>query len=222
MIFLNSYFHFYKKSNNNWVVISEQWEVTLTDFGDYSVELYNNSPDGSECSTAKEFTLVTAVPPLITNVFENDDGFLKSLEVEVSGNGIYEYALNLSGPYQLSNVFENVSEDVSAVYVRDINGCGQDSYDLIDSFSFSGIPTYFSPNGDGINDYWQFPKDINVVLNGTIDIYDRFGKKIASINQYTKGWDGNFRGQPLPSTDYWFRAMDLNGRLITGHFSLLR
>lgn len=55
-----------------------------------------------------------------------------------------------------------------------------------------------------------------------IYIFDRFGKLLADINPFSNGWNGNFDGQPLPSSDYWYVIKLDSGRTIKGHFSLIR
>ena len=37
-----------------------------------------------------------------------------------------------------------------------------------------------------------------------------------------ESWDGSYQGQPLPADDYWFRLELEDGRVYTGHFSLMR
>jgi gliding motility-associated-like protein len=58
--------------------------------------------------------------------------------------------------------------------------------------------------------------------NGTIEIFDRYGKLIHQINTQNQVWDGTFNGINLPSSDYWFQMKLTNGKIIKGHFSLKR
>jgi gliding motility-associated-like protein len=86
------------------------------------------------------------------------------------------------------------------------------------------FPLFFTPNGDGINDFWQFvtPRS-NLQINiETISIYNRYGNLIQQFNSNSLGWDGNYNGVPLPSSDYWFKANLVDGRIFKGHFALKR
>uniref|UniRef100_UPI0037C14152 T9SS type B sorting domain-containing protein n=1 Tax=Flavobacterium sp. TaxID=239 RepID=UPI0037C14152 len=86
-------------------------------------------------------------------------------------------------------------------------------------------PTYFTPNGDGINDTW------NIVglnqANAKLYIFDRYGKLLKQLSptDTSQGWDGTYNQQLLPSTDYWF-TLDYteNGvaKQFKAHFSLNR
>ncbi|MXN90878.1 T9SS type B sorting domain-containing protein [Flavobacterium sp. Sd200] len=85
---------------------------------------------------------------------------------------------------------------------------------------------YFTPNHDGINDYWTI-KDISNMTNVNVTIYDRYGKLIKKINPLKeRGWDGKFNSEALFATDYWFvlTYTDCNGMFmeVKSHFSLLR
>jgi gliding motility-associated-like protein len=79
---------------------------------------------------------------------------------------------------------------------------------------------FFTPNGDGINDRWMFKND-QVTADTLVFIYDRFGKLVAKINPAI-GWDGNFQGIQLPTSEYWFSFVLPNGKIVTGNFSLIR
>jgi gliding motility-associated-like protein len=85
------------------------------------------------------------------------------------------------------------------------------------------IPNYFTPNGDGVMDGWAPGCTVNY-KDLTYDIFDRYGRKIASyrLGEY---WDGKYNGAELPSGDYWYvlKLNDLkDAREFVGHFTLYR
>ena len=90
--------------------------------------------------------------------------------------------------------------------------------------TLEGFPKFFTPNGDGINDFWQYipPASLGEVNLDTIHIFDRYGVLLAQIDPSSLGWDGNFNGQPLPSSDYWFKAISSDSQKLQGHFALKR
>ena len=49
------------------------------------------------------------------------------------------------------------------------------------------IPTAFSPNGDNLNDVYR-PITFGITQY-TMSIYDRYGQKVAELNQDSPGWD---------------------------------
>jgi len=84
---------------------------------------------------------------------------------------------------------------------------------------------FFTPNGDGVNDFWNV-KNLENMTNVKIFIFDRYGKSLQIISPETPGWDGKYNSIPIFGNDYWFHMTysDCNGiqREIKSHFSLLR
>lgn len=66
------------------------------------------------------------------------------------------------------------------------------------------FPNAFTPNRDGINDvYYVQGRGIDFL---ELSIFDASGGLITVINSYLEGWDGTFKGKPLPEGVYTFRA----------------
>jgi|GEM_PF-5260978 len=133
--------------------------------------------------------------------------------------GDYEYQLDY-GPFQESNVFDNISTGIHTITVRDPQAC-----DVLSSeVTIIDYPKYFTPNGDGIHDTWNI-SEFGEELNAKIYIFDRFGKLVKQISTKGLGWDGTFNGQLMPATDYWF-TLDYEEKGIRkefkAHFSLKR
>jgi gliding motility-associated-like protein len=90
-------------------------------------------------------------------------------------------------------------------------------------YSFK-YPHYFTPNDDGINDLWNITELVKQ-NEAVIYIYDRYGKLLKLITLDDLGWDGKYNGLPLPSSDYWFKAVYKENGKITefkSHFTLKR
>ncbi|WP_281542710.1 T9SS type B sorting domain-containing protein [Maribacter aestuarii] len=213
---------------NSETLISSTAEVNLSEPGQYIYEAYNTvSQSGGtvECPTSKEFTVVVSESPTIDNIRVSEEVSGIRIETVVSGVGSYEYALDdISGPYQDSNVFRNIARGTHTVYVRDKNGCGIDEETVVQDLTLEGFPKFFTPNGDGVNDYWQFippvaTGEINVLI---IQIFDRYGKFLAQVEPTSQGWSGRLNGRLLPASDYWFRAISTDNKEIKGYFSLKR
>lgn len=51
------------------------------------------------------------------------------------------------------------------------------------------IPNVFTPNGDGVNDHFFIDNLINYPYS-QLEIYNRWGKKVYSTNNYQNDWDG--------------------------------
>lgn len=210
-------------------LLSETSEVEISEGGLYRLDVTNFAdPNGNNipCTTSQVFTVEVIPGPNITSIDVERDGSNLRLTVNVSGSSQYDFALNnINGPYQDSNIFTNVPLGDNTVYVRDKNedGCilAQDvEQDLISE----GFPKFFTPNGDGFNDFWQFTPPPNAedfeILS--ISIFDRFGRLLSRMGADSIGWNGLFNGRPLPSNDYWYRAIGIDNREFKGHFALRR
>lgn len=166
------------------------------------------------------------------NVSENQGPDIQEIQVENNGissivtviptttDGSILYALDdISGTYQTSPIFGNVAGGTHTLFIKGENDCEIKSQEII---TF-GFPAFFTPNSDGINDYWNPTKssDPNFQIVKIL-IFDRYGKLLKELNPNGSGWDGTFNGHAMPSDDYWFRISLSNGKEFASHFTLKR
>lgn len=190
--------------------------ITVFDEGEYNITVTNIYGDLS-CETTKSITVTTSDVAVITDIDTLDWTQNQNvITVFVDGNGVYEYSLDGIN-YQESNVFTNLNINEYTVYVRDMRGCGITT----DEVYLLYYPHFFTPNGDGYNEYWQLINSEKEPKN-KIFIYDRYGKLLKQLSPNTLGWDGTFNGNPMPSNDYWFILERQNGKTYKGHFTLKR
>jgi gliding motility-associated-like protein len=187
--------------------------------GVYTVTILELS---SGCEATASATVTVSSPPLTYEAILINGAFAGNhiIEVIADGEGNYEYQLD-NGPFQDSNIFENVDPGTHLITIRDINGCGSVTFEV----GVIDYPLYFTPNEDGYHDTW------NIYGIGTGDptakiyIFDRFGKLLKQLSPIEEGWDGTFNGSPLPSSDYWFQVEykeDDQIKQFRGHFTLKR
>jgi gliding motility-associated-like protein len=176
--------------------------------------------DPNGCSSSRTITVHPSNIATIEDIIIQEGSSNNTITVEVSGEGVYEFALNEFGTiFQESHVFTNVPPGFHTVYVRDVNGCGI----VEQNISVLGFPKFFTPNGDEFHDQWHV-YGVNTDFNQSIvvKIFNRYGKLITQLNHLSPGWDGTLNGQALPTSDYWFIATLIDGRSFTGHFTLKR
>lgn len=70
------------------------------------------------------------------------------------------------------------------------------------------IPEGFSPNGDGIGDYWII-RGLDAYPNNRVYIFNRWGNEILNASPYHNDWDGRAQqglnaGEVLPVGTYWY------------------
>ena len=97
--------------------------------------------------------------------------------------------------------------------ITDENGCTATDevyVEVIASFIF--IPTVFSPNGDGINDFFTiFCDNAKVASIQRLKLFDRWGtlvfdKRDFQHNQETEGWNGKHKGKYLQAGVFIFET----------------
>ena len=132
------------------------------------------------------------------------------------GLGDYVYSIDSSDDLDFiaDTTFSGIDPGMHTLYIKDLNGCATKSIE----FWVINFMKFFTPNGDGQNDYWH----INNQPDSELYIYDRFGKLLSKISPQDIGWDGTYNGFPLPSDDYWYKIFMSDGTEKTGHFSLIR
>jgi len=206
----------YQWQDENGTILGNQPTIDITKAGTYT--LTATTTDGTNCTNSKSIVATASNIATITNTNIIDNSTNNTITIEVSGEGDYEFALDdITGPYRDNNVFTNLEPGLHFIYINDKNGCGIVSKQI----SIIGVENFFTPNGDGINDTWQI-KGVSFQPNSKIYIFNRYGKVITKLDPLGKGWDGLYNGKPLPSTDYWYKAILDDGRILKGHFSLIR
>ncbi len=90
------------------------------------------------------------------------------------------------------------------------------------------IPNAFSPNNDGLNDYFlpAMPGECQV-STFVMEIYDRWGQRIFTSYKKDKGWDGSYNGATAEMGSYRYRIrmkLGVHGTEIiqNGDFVLMR
>ncbi|GGD70718.1 hypothetical protein GCM10011412_05400 [Maribacter cobaltidurans] len=233
-------------------IASVEWTVDYDDDGVIDGTLAGSGPSGAELvvtspNSGRYFATITTAsgtPPTVadlggilitfygvpildrvevldTNLSVDPDA--NNVEFIMDGDGDYEYAIN-NGVFQDDPVFLDIPPGINTVVINDKNGCG--TTEPIE-FLVVGYPKFFTPNGDSINDEWNV-KGIETLTNPVVFIFDRYGKLLKQLGA-VEGWDGNYNGRPMPSTDYWFRfeyEEDDGGILVAktrqSHFTLKR
>lgn len=94
------------------------------------------------------------------------------------------------------------------------------------------IPSGFSPNGDGVNDYFVIPglEDPSAYPNNSLMIFNRWGGKVYELQPYNNTWGGQtnvknvFGGEEFLPTGTYFYIFDLGigTKPVTGYIHLKR
>lgn len=96
----------------------------------------------------------------------------------------------------------------------------------LDRYCDFNLPNAFSPNSDGLNDYF-LPVYFGIITQYNLNIYNRYGERVFSSQKAEQGWDGTHKGgMPAEVGVYYYHCRfycPLRGYLESkGDITLLR
>lgn len=183
----------------------------------YTVTAYRG-----KCVLEKDFTLMVGATPKLASI---DSIGLDDVIINMESTGEYQYIVD--GKSTAADVADNVKKHVGfgehTLSIIDIAGCKTDTSFFVNEPPFE-IQKYIIPGSDGKDATFRIPDAVIVYGNTTMNIYDRWGKKLVTLTSSdTEGWDGSYNGQPMPSTDYWYELdVEAIDKVYFGHFTLIR
>ncbi len=107
------------------------------------------------------------------------------------------------GGLTFEKIFEIAVGDIELEPLRDFT---KDSPD-------ARIKNFFTPNGDGINDFWVI-EDIRDNPINTVKVWSQDGQLLFEANNYQNDWAGTYKSQRLPSGSYYYEVNIYNGEAI--------
>lgn len=119
----------------------------------------------------------------------------------------------LSYIYRLTHTHCSSTQDTLRI---EITSCGGD-------FEFD-IPTVFTPNKDGDNDFFFIPNLHEIAPDCELVIINRWGAKVFESKGYSDPWDGTFKGNEAPLGTYFYEIISPSNSFkpIKGSISIIR
>jgi gliding motility-associated-like protein len=158
--------------------------------------------------------LLTAVPPqfgsgywqVITSASSLDDSTMSSTLASGlnAGSNVFQWTV-INGTCRDSALIN--------IFLKDPSDC----VEILE------LPTGFTPNGDGKNDY-LIVKGLDDFQENSLTVYNRWGNVVFEKSDYRNDWDGvNNSGSPLPAGTYFviFKARAVD-KIVTSYIDLRR
>ena len=181
--------------------------ITINRAGTFTVDI-----TGGVCSfETRIFNVILLEKPIIENVISDGNDII----ITTSKTGDFIYSLD-GNIFQSSNVFSNAEGGLYNIFVKQQNCISTISLQYLHFY----IPKFFTPNNDGVKDTFSLA-GIEFYSSSEVSIFDRYGKLLKFSKNSPFSWDGTFRGENLPSDDYWY-VIIIEGKKFTGHFTLKR
>lgn len=189
-----------------WSNGSDTPEINGLSAGNYTVTV----EDENNCVGIYEFTL-TQPNSLTVNLNSPLNFHEHNITYFGGSDGLIETTINGgTSPYDCSwsnnlstNEQNNLSAGVYYVIVTDANGCkAMDSIKLTEP-SLLELPTIFTPNADGDNDFFDI-HGIDAYPNNELIVVNRWGNVVYEEEKYHNTWKGTHKnGEELPDGVYF-------------------
>ncbi|MEP7255784.1 MAG: gliding motility-associated C-terminal domain-containing protein [Ferruginibacter sp.] len=117
------------------------------------------------------------------------------------GNGITS---NLQTPLPQSYPPPSVTRNIfPRLIVKNNLGCFDTAIQkiIVPNNCYIAVPNAFTPNNDGLNDY-LYPLNAYKASDLLFRVYNRVGQLVFETRDWTKKWDGSFKGQPADMGTY--------------------
>jgi gliding motility-associated-like protein len=196
-------------SNYFWDLIDAPLQHTIYPTSTITYNLYSYEDQG--CPKPGIDAVTIEVRPPIQASAGNDTAVVvgQPLQLQASGGVQYQWTAHLNlQPLQSSNpsiTFHSpAAEEILIVRVLDEAQCYVDTslrVRVYNTLPIVFVPTAFTPNGDGINDFLR-PIAAGMRQIHFFRIYNRWGELVFSTNQNGHGWDGRIQGQLQASNTY--------------------
>jgi gliding motility-associated-like protein len=212
--FADSSFNLPSVSNNG---INGAWSPAFSNTQSAS---YIFIPDATECATTASKALVVydafdfeylryclhgELQLEILPTLQSFDGNLAQYNWQFAGNNIGNNPiLNVTSFLKSTTANETmpISFDIT---VTTVDNCPKTKTITLESV-YCGIQKGISPNGDGLNEFF----DLRLLDVKKLSIFNRYGTKVFSQNDYTEEWHGqDYKGNILPDATYYY-VIDFN------------
>lgn len=200
-----------------WTTTTPQTNATATglDVGTYTVTV----TDTSGCTQVEQVNIISKTGTTVS-VAANPTTINQSEQTQLlaAGAGTYLWtpATNLSCTDCQSSTASPNQTTTYCVTLTDNNGCTDSACVTItveNPCGYFDVPTAFSPNNDGHNDYFLLQGVASCIDEFQIRIFDRWGEKVFETQNIAKTWDGTYNGKPLNSGVFVYH---IGATLLTG------
>jgi len=181
--------------------------------GNYPLRLIVTNSSG--CADTVDRTVVVYPLPVINAGPDKIIGVGSSIAINPTGSPVVDYLWTPSTGLSCTNCYNTIASPKNTtnyiIKVTDANGCiNTDNIIVIvicnDKNVF--IPNTFSPNNDGVND-WFYPRGTGLFAIQSMRIFNRWGEMVfqkANLvpNDPLAGWNGRYNGKLLNSDVYTY------------------
>lgn len=178
-------------------------------FADIKLKATYIDKDGNE-QTAEANASITAEAPLQVHFTSNPSSLDPEAQIEwhirntATGTAVTRYDENIDYTF-VETGLHTITLQVRQNDIIEIS----ESMTITISESHLEMPNAFSPNNDGINDFYQAKTNHKSIVEFHAYIFNRYGQKLYEWTDCTNersGWDGTYHGHPVKDGVYYVYA----------------
>lgn len=152
----------------------------------------------------------------VVNTSQNSTDYIWSINGLNEGTSLNAFIFDTSGTYEMQLVAWQFDPS-----------CADTAYQTIIVIDQLIVPTAFTADNDGVNDFWELPNIDEIYPDNLVSVYDRWGVLLfqsVNGNYIKKPWDGKYNDEPLPVGSYFFiiETNDPDNEKINGVVSIIR
>ncbi|MCM2302634.1 MAG: gliding motility-associated C-terminal domain-containing protein, partial [Flavobacteriaceae bacterium] len=193
---------------------------TCADVGVNNVTLTVTDACGNTSTCVAVVTVVDKVAPTVfcrnitVNLDQNNIAVITAADIDngsFDACGIASYSIDVT-----TFGFDDLGDNPVVLTVTDVNGNVSTCTANVTVGSVLGVAACltifneFSPNDDGVNDYFSI-KCVELYPNNKLEVYNRWGNKVYEKQGYNNNWDGTAntgnvvrRNEKLPVGTYYY------------------
>jgi len=180
---------------------------TFTNGGTYNVSLAVTDMNGCGSLPAINPVTINSAPPINAGPDKfTSIGVAVTIDATIPNQANYDFLWTPSTFLNATNVLNPVSTPNSRITytiraIDKLNKCIAFDSVIVSPNSIIFIPSAFTPNNDGKNDFFKI-LGTDLVTGFNLRIFNRYGEVVFETTDKNKGWDGTVKGKPSSPGGY--------------------
>jgi gliding motility-associated-like protein len=193
--------------------------------GEYYIEVRSHHPN---CRDAIAYDTIKVKPYPVVNLGPDTTLCLNGAPLFISSEGAVPVGTQWQWSTGDTTAVLKVVHPGTYVAQAILDGCTGSDEITVTKDCYTDIPNSFTPDGDGVNDYF-LPRQLlsKGVIGFNMTIFDRWGQKVFETNSIEgRGWDGKMNEKDMPVGVYVYMInvvyKNNTSEKYTGNVTLLR
>ena len=193
----------------------------------YNVSLYSINSHGCYSDTLTKSITVHPYPAVDAGadrfVLEGGTVFMKIFVTGSNLQYLWTPSLYLNNARIANPRSMDIRNDITyTLTVTSTGDCTASDNVFIKVLKIPKVPNTFTPNNDGINDFWEI-QYLEDYPNNHVQVFTRSGQLVFESRGYYKAWNGMYKGKSLAADTYYYILEPGSGRdPFTGFVTIIK